>query len=780
MPTIASILFFLSGFTALLYQVVWQRLLGLFSGADVYAATIIVAAFMAGLGIGSLAGGRLADGLTRRRSLAMFAAAELAVGLFGLISASLYYDGLYLRFGELAARPALVPVVLFVSLLWPTFFMGMSLPLLARALTRSLDGAAPTIGLLYGLNALGASAGALLTTWWLVPTLGLDGSLRASALLNIAVACAAGALTLRMSPADRASEPLPQGERGRHLVPRGAPDGARARGSETCSLSFPSWLVIYALSGFLALSLEIAWFRVLAITVKSSAFTFGTLLAVYLAGLGLGSSLGSLIFHRTTRPALLFLLLQTTIGIYVGLSVVLSLAGLDAPALAWLKQHLAHYDPVNIGAALLSGQPEFLKLYLGIPLVLIGPPTVLMGLSFPLLQRATQTDLDRLGTRVGTLMLANIAGSTLGAVLTGWYGLRYLGTAGTLKAAVAASAIFALIGVAMSLRRSARQWTTAVVCAVSVVAAAGVVTAMPDTRFLWAALHGANRRAMFLGEDETGVSLIKVASGAFANRRAEVFVNGLGQSWLPYGAIHTALGVLPAFLHPDPRDVAVIGLGSGDTVFGLAGRREIAHITCIEIVRPQLETLVGLDRVYAYTGLQHALRDPRVEHVSGDGRIFAMRSGRQFDIIEADALRPGSAFAGNLYSDGYFRLLRDRLKPGGLAVTWAPTARVQRTFLNVFPHVVMYGDILIGSSSPIHNTDGMRARLANPDVVGYYAAAGVDVHTLLQPYIGRAPTRFDERHDRSTIDDINTDLFPRDEFALPPLSHWRSQPAPTH
>ncbi len=763
----ASILFFLSGITALLYQVVWQRMLGLFSGADVYAATIIVGAFMAGLGIGSLAGGGLADRLTRRTSLAAFAVAELAVGIFGLLSASLYYDGLYLRFGELAARPAVLPALLFVSLLWPTFFMGMSLPLLARALTRTIEGAAPTVGMLYGLNALGASGGALLTTWWLLPTLGLEGSLRVSALLNIGVALAAGVLTLRVSSAD-----LPKAA--------GADQRIQTVG-EMERLSFPSWLAIYALSGFLALSLEIAWFRVLGVTVKSSAFTFGTLLAVYLGGLGFGASLGSVVVHRVRRPAMGFLLVQTAIGIYVGLSVVLSLASLDAPALAWLKQHLGNYDPLDLGRAVLSGQTEFLKLYLGVPAVLIGPPTVLMGLSFPLLQRATQTDFDRLGTRVGTLMLANIAGSTLGAVLTGWWGLRYLGTAGTLKAAVAASGTFALIGLGMSLRGPARRWASALTCTTSVLLAGAVVTAMPETRTLWAALHGANPHFMFLGEDETGVSLVKLASGAFADRRAEVFVNGLGQSWLPYGDIHTALGVLPAFLHPDPRDVAVIGLGSGDTVFGLAGRREITRITCVEIVRPQLGTLVSLGRVYDYPGLQHALRDPRVEHVNGDGRIFAMRAGQQFDIIEADALRPGSAFAGNLYSDGYFRLLRDRLRPGGLAVTWAPTPRVRRTFLKVFPHVVMYGDILIGSGSPIYsNSDLIRSRLADPLVVEYYAAAGVDVRSLLRPYIGLPPQRFDESYDRSAIDDINTDLFPRDEFELPPLSAWRSQPVPTN
>ncbi len=111
MLAIGALLFFVSGFAALQYQVVWQRLLGLFSGADIQSATIIVAAFMAGLGCGSLTGGYLADRLSRRGNLLMFASAELGVGVFGFFSAALYYDVLYVRFGYLAANSAAMPAI---------------------------------------------------------------------------------------------------------------------------------------------------------------------------------------------------------------------------------------------------------------------------------------------------------------------------------------------------------------------------------------------------------------------------------------------------------------------------------------------------------------------------------------------------------------------------------------------------------------------------------------------------------------------------------------------
>src|SRR5262245_20598871 len=180
--------FFTSGCAALLYQVIWQRMLSIFSGADVYSATIVVSAFMAGLGIGSLVGGHVSDRVSERTSLVLFGIAELAVAAFGILSTRLYYDVLYTRMGHLNITPGPMAAILFVSLLWPTFFMGASLPLLARALTRQIENAASTVGALYGLNTLGAAMGAMVATWWLLPRIGLGGSLNVGATLNAACA----------------------------------------------------------------------------------------------------------------------------------------------------------------------------------------------------------------------------------------------------------------------------------------------------------------------------------------------------------------------------------------------------------------------------------------------------------------------------------------------------------------------------------------------------------------------------------------------------------------
>jgi spermidine synthase len=295
----------------------------------------------------------------------------------------------------------------------------------------------------------------------------------------------------------------------------------------------------------------------------------------------------------------------------------------------------------------------------------------------------------------------------------------------------------------------------------AVLAAIAAAAAVPGTERLWTTLHGASRHTVIAGEDGSGVSVLRMD-----RRRTLVFVNGTGQSWIPYGGIHTVLGALPAFVHPQPRTAALVGLGSGDTLFALAGRRELQRITSIEIVEPQLETLRGAAALQGYPGLTAWLGDPRIEHVAGDGRTYIARSGRRFDIIEADALRPTSAYSGHLYSDAYFELLRAHLAPGGLAVSWAPTARVARTFVKVFPHVWQHGPILIGSETAVRvDADAVLRRMADRDVQRYYAAGRVDLDALLRPYLTGGHV-FDPSYDRSSIRDINTDLFPRDEFGL--------------
>jgi predicted membrane-bound spermidine synthase len=772
--------FVLSGASALLYQIVWQRLLILLSGSDIYSSTLVIASFMTGLGIGHGVGGFLADRRSPRGCLLLFAKAEAAIAVFGVLSRFLYYDGLYQRLAPLGLPPVVIAPVLFVSLLWPTFFMGVSLPLLARALTEDLGRAPVRIGWLYGLNTLGASAGALVTTWLVLPRLGLEGALWVGAAANLACALLVlqslrrpvlrGEATDAPAPAPAAGEPAP-------IVGRWQP-------------AFLVWAVVYGFAGFLALSLEIVWFRLLGVIVKSTAFTFGTLVAVYLAGLAAGSLAGSRFVYRIGQPAGAFLAVQGGVGLSAGLALSAFLA--LAARVDWLRTYLAGYEPLNIGQNLrriqlrawVEGRVftdpaqtlpwEAVLLYLLIPALLISVPTFLMGFAFPILQRVVQTDFARLGRHVGLLLVANIAGSAAGTLLTGWLALNLLGTAGTIRVLLVLSAAFPVLALRTlgpaspsppGTARLARAGAGALAAGVFLIALLS-----PDAETLWTRLHGAGPGRIVFAEDATGLSVLRTDGAATG---ITVFVNGIGQSWMPYGGIHSVLGLLPAFIHPDPRQIAIIGLGSGDTIYAAAGRQEVEGITCIEIVRPQLETLASVASRYPYEGLRGLLNDPRIRHVSADGRLTLMRSAARFDIIEADALRPTSAYSGALFSDGYFELIRRRLRPQGLAVTWSPTVRVHNAFVRVYPYVVALPEILIGSNDPIRiDREAVLARLRDPRVRGHYARAGIPVDELVDRHLVEL-ARYTPAFDRSTLTDFNTDLFPRDELDRPaaPWNH---------
>jgi hypothetical protein len=252
-----------------------------------------------------------------------------------------------------------------------------------------------------------------------------------------------------------------------------------------------------------------------------------------------------------------------------------------------------------------------------------------------------------------------------------------------------------------------------------------------------------------------------------------VFTNGIGQSWIPYGGIHTLLGVLPVLLHENPERVAVIGLGSGDTLYGLLAREKTREVWCAEIVSGQRQTLHAASRDAGMDAVRKLLEDPRVRFIEGDGRMLLARASEGFDIIEADALRPTSAHAGTLYSEQYYALLKARLRPGGMAVTWLPTQRVAATLARVFPHVTVFGGVLgIGTQTPL-NLDAARlgAVLQDPKVAAHFQQAGIALPALLELVMGpgKVIQTVGPDFDRSTWGETNSDFFPRDEWGLPSL-----------
>ncbi len=735
MPLLA-VAFFLSGAAALVYQVVWQRILTLHTGIGVVSVSLIVASFMAGLGLGSHLGGVLSGRVRPRAALAVFALIELGVGLFAAVSCWLFHEGFGVFAAGLYRTTAGSALAHFAAFLVPTTLMGMSLPFLVRATVRDTASASRVIAVLYGVNVLGAATGALLAPWVLVRYFGMEGAVLIGALANL-LAAGAALLTARRGVLEgplvnAAPVATPR------LVAEHAP--------------FRLALLLYGLAGFLALSLEILWFRVMDVAVKSTAYTFGTVLALYLLGLGAGSLLGSRRASRYERPLAAFLDFQLLLLAAAGLALAL-LARLPpaTPVYAWFFEYWRQEGFYHLGAD--WNAATLLGLYALLPLALFGPPTLLMGLSFGALQRAVQDDPEATSRRVGLLQAANILGCTAGSLLSGLVLLEWLGTAGTVRLLVSVGGIVFLLLWA----RQTRSVRGALGRAAGLLV---VLLALPSNDVLWKRLHGIPepQPKAFIGEDASAVSAMFPGEG----ERWRVTVNGLPHSWLPFEGIHTLLGALPALIHPAPEEIAVIGLGSGETAWAVACRPETKRVRVFEIAASQPRLLLQVSVNAPFPSLLELLSDRRVRVEAADGRQALTRSDERYDVIEVDALYLTSAGSGNLYSKEFFELCARRLKPGGLVCSQKPSRRVGLTFSEALPHVLDFGNMVIGSNEAIPlDLAAWEARLDSPGVARRFEPDVLEAIrarlAAVEPGVRNPPARVG----------FNRDLFPRDEFGTP-------------
>lgn len=732
--TLVGFAFLASGAAALVYQVVWQRILALHTGIGITSIALIVSAFMAGLGLGSHAGGMLSARVSPPRALRLFAVIELLVGLFASVSCRLYYE-VPERFLPGLYRSTLgMAVAHFLALVVPTFLMGMSLPFLVRAMVRDPATASRTIGTLYGINVLGASLGALVTPWLLIRFQGMEGAVLWGVSGN---ALAGSAALLAGGGARRAS-----------AAREAAPEAPAAPLLDHASSSLRLWTLLYALSGFTALALEILWFRLIDVSVKSTAFTFGTVLCVYLLGLGTGGLLGAWNADRFRRPLRAFLFIQCLLLLYSSLAVA-ALARLPktAPGYRWFFGYWAQDAFFQLGAD--WDLATLLRLYLLLPLALYGPPTVLMGLAFTALQRAVQDDPRTSGRKVGLLQGANIAGCVVGSLLVGLLLLDHLGTTGSLRLLLVLGLAFLAVLARHGGLRTALPWAIALALAFA---------ALPGQDAFWTRLHGVTdeARPSFIGEDASAVSAM--TPGQPGHWR--VTVNGLPHSWIPFEGLHTLLGAVPAIIHREPSEVAVVGLGSGETAWAVACRSETRSVDVFEIAAAQPRLLRALAAATAAPDLQRFLSDPRMRIQVADGRHALLRSEKRYDLIQVDALYRTSAMSGTLYSVEFFRLCARRLKPGGIVCTQAPGRRAALSLAAAVPHGLDLGNIVIGSNDALPvDVPAWRARLAAvTDYFGVEVASGIlERLTQARPLVGNLRSRRG----------LNEDLFPRDEFSTP-------------
>jgi spermidine synthase len=671
---------FVSGAAALVYEVLWmRRFLSLF-GATAPATSATLSAMFLGLAAGSLVIGRRCARWPR--PLRAYGILEVCIGLGALlvIPALGLYERLYpaLYNGPLN-RPlvfiAVKTVLAMAALFVPAFLMGGTLPLLAQAFVSSKGETGKTGSAIYAANTFGAVLGALGVPFLLLPALGAERSYFAAVACNLLV----GALAILL---DRGAQQQPAREERRRAVVQ------EARGK--AAQSKPAWLLSSAafLSGALVLALEVLWTRMLAQVHENSIYSFAIVLAIFLAGLAGGASLARVLLVRRWDACKALGLSWVCAGALV----------FGTPQLFYLLTGgLSYVNEFGAGANLMT-------LVFAVSTMLL--PTLLAGLILPLLLEINaNVRADSAGPLLGRLLAFSTAGSVVGPLVATYVVLPLLG----LWTGIALAGLLMIAAGEVWLRGLfKRRPTTARRAAIFALLAALFVGASPLTLPRARVKRDGDEKLVHLDEGSHGIVSV---------------VESPDDRWMLLNNFYTLGGTafateerqqarIPLLLHPSPRRVAFLGLGTGITA-GSALLPNVEKLVALELV-PEVVQTAGDYFAESNLGL---LKDKRVEVVNEDARVYLKTSGRTFDVIVGDLVVPWRSGESSLFTREHFKTARGALAPGGIYCQWLPMHQlteeqfkiITATFLEVFPHATLWrGDFftdapalaLVGHTSP--------------------------------------------------------------------------------
>ena len=714
LPSLA-ILFLFSGFSGLVYQIVWLRTLALVFGVTVYAASAVLTSFMGGLAIGSWLGGRLADRVGR--PLAAFGIVELGIGASALAvpaalaAAQALYESIHASAPDALSVLTLARVVCSgLVLLVPTTLMGASLPLLSRYVAQRGGDAASRIGLLYAANTTGGILGTAIAGFVLIGGLGVLATTRIAAAGNVLVGLTALAVV-----AWRPAGPAP-------------PPGTEAGAVAIATPLHRKVLIVFALAGFSGLALEVVWFRVLVLFIPATTYAFTTMLATVLLGIAAGSAIGARLAARASDPARTLARVQIATGI---------LATVSMACLA-----------VTYRRGWTTSGP-----FAACVLAML-PATVLMGMTFPFGLAIWLRDAGRaVGSRVGVLYAVNVCGAVVGALAGGFVLLPWLGSRVSLL--VLAGVYLAAGSLLLTSRPRVERRRGFAVAAVLYVAAA---FSLPD---LYGAVlqrrYGRGERVVFR---EEGIQTTATVHYQPPGQRV-LYLDGLHQASDSQAMVrvHAEIGHLPMVLHPAPTRALVIGLGGGVTAGAVAAHRS-ARVDVVELAA----NVVRAASYFSHVNLD-LLQRPSVRVRVDDGRNYLLLTPERYDVVTADIIQPIHAGAGNLYSREYFRLARGVLRDGGLMMQWIGQREpehytlIMRTFLEVFPHATLWSDgsLLVGSTRPLRiSREAFERQIADPETRFAVTRVGLDSFDALRArytagpdemrrFVGAGPVLTDDR-----------------------------------
>ncbi|HEX8173258.1 MAG TPA: fused MFS/spermidine synthase [Thermoanaerobaculia bacterium] len=697
-------LLFCSGACALIYQTSWLRQFRTIFGTSTFATAAVLAIFMGGLGIGSALLGRRAD--AHGNPLRLYGMLEIGIAVSAAITPLilLAVRAAYIATGGSATSGLLLATVvrLLLSALVlavPTILMGGTLPAAARAVETSDDAGRKRLALLYGANTLGAVTGTLVSSFYLLEHLGNRGTLLGAAVLNAIVGLVA-ILAGRGSAAPVASVAAP-----------------RAAHDEQAPRRFV--LVAAFTTGFAFLLMELVWYRMLSPLLGGTTFMFGLILAVALAGIGLGGAAYSFWTGGGSASAGGFALTCTL----EALAVIVPFALGDRLALATLLMR-------PLGVIGFSGHVLAWTL---ITSVVVFPAAFISGVQFPIMISLLGRGGDAVGRDVGHAYAWNTAGAIAGSLLGGFGLLPLLSATGAWQLVAYVLALLGLVAVMHTLR--ARQRGYAAVAVVAALAAILCTRAMGPTAPWRHSGIGAGRannpsnaaQAKDINRRERR-SILWEADGRESSIALNIetdlslIVNGKSDGTARADAgTQVMSAMVPALVAPQAKSCAVVGLGTGTTAGWLAALPAMERVEVVELEPMVIEAA----REYA-TVNRDVLRSPKVHVTVGDAREILVASPARYDIIFSEPSNPYRAGIASLYTREFYRSAANRLNPNGIFAQWVQTygadastiRTVYATLLTAFAHVETWwttsGDLLlIATQQPlVYDTNELRRRIA--------------------------------------------------------------------
>ncbi len=663
----AYALFFLSGMTSLVYQVVWMKLLSYVLGNTLYATMAILTAFMAGLAIGGYVFGKLCCRFSN--TLLVYGILEGLIGLFAFLSPYIIeslaypYKWIYGVFGfEGFLTDFLRFLLAFATLLLPTIMMGGTLPLLAEYFTSLKTDTVKGVSSLYAVNTFGAVTGCFMSAFVFIYIWGLKGAVYFSAILNILILLSVIPLAFLNK------KPLSSEQRGNNGELQQASSGRLL-------------LFLYFLTGASGLAYEIIWTRILVLHFGSNVYAFSLMLTTFLIGIAAGSFVvGRFASEMNSgKYRLLFALLQIILAFTVIFQIV---------------QFILLKDTLLDVSALL-GEPDYVKTVITLfvsAFQLIFLPTFIFGASFPAAVKIYEHASRTTGNNVGVVYTSNTAGGIAGILLAGFILIPLMGVQNGLLTLALLNLLIGLIALTAWVRiKPAMKATVIILLPVLLISMFSFFTESGEvisSAGVFSAVKGKN---ILYFKESVNATITVETENDILGKATYISLNGVnvaGTSPMLL-CIQKLQGHLPLLLHPDPKKILHIGFGSGGTAWSVS-QHPVEKIHIAEITRDVIETS---DKFFK--GVNHGItNDPRVKVFICDGRNLVLTTEEKYDVILSDSIHPRYSGNSSLYTKDYYLLCKDRLTDDGVLSQWLPiyslTDRnfrmILRAFYEAFPN----------------------------------------------------------------------------------------------